>query len=188
MKNNSDVALKALEISNNKCMLDYNVLEAGTNEIMQDSRLDMFTIVHKVEDSGIVIEYVKGKIFVSYFFNPKFADKIDYSDILSKCPIRFKEIIAKIKRFKDSPISTSDLAELFILAIKGVPKHKLAYVDYIDSRYAILLFTLEDLLINKKQHTYLYVNKPLFGKMNTHFRASIKKRISSIQEIIDMEK
>ena len=177
--NNSDIAVKVLEISNNKCMLDYNIFEAGANEIIQDSRLKRFTII---------IEYVKCKIFVSYFFNPKFVDKIDYSDILSKCPIRFQEIIAKIKRFKNNPISTSDLAELFILAIKGVPKHKLAYIDYIDSRYAILLFALEDLLINKKQHTYLYVNKPLFGKMNTHFRASIKKRIPSIQEIIGIEK
>ena len=188
MKNNLDVALKVLEITNNKCILDYNVLEAGTNEIMQDSRLDSFTIVHRLEDSGIIIEYVKGKIFVSYFFNPKFADKIDYSDILSKCPIRFQEMIAKIKRFKNNPISTSDLAELFILAIKGVPKHKLAYIDYIDSRFSILLFGIEDILLNKKQHTYLYINKPLFGKMNTHFRASIKKGIPSIGEIIDMEK
>lgn len=186
--NNSDIAVKILEISNNKCMLDYNVLEVGTNDIMQDSRLKRFTIIHKVEDSGIVIEYVKGKIFVSCFFNPKLADKIDFSEILTKCPIRFQEMIAKIKRFKNNPISTSDLAELFILAIKGVPKHKLAYVDYIDSRYAILLFALEDLLINKKQHTYLYVNKPLFGKMNTHFRASTKIRIKDIQEIIDAEK
>lgn len=186
--NREYIAKRILEITNNKCMLDYNVLEAGTNDIMQDSRLDMFTIVHKVEDSGIIIEYVKGKIFVSCFFNPKLADRIDFSEILAKCPIRFQEIIARIKRFKDNPISTSSLAELFTLAIKGVPKHKLAYVDYIDSRYAILLFALEDLLINKKQHTYLYVNKPLFGKMNTHFRASIKNRIPTIGEIIDAEK
>ena len=186
--NNSDIAVKILEISNNKCILDYNVFEAGTNEIIQDSRLKRFTIIHKVEDSGIVIEYVKGKIFVSCFFNPKLADKIDFSEILTKCPIRFQEIIARIKRFKNNPISTQDLEDLFNLAMRGVPKHKFSYVNYLDSRNAILLLALEDLLKNKNQHRYLYANKPLFGKMNTHFRASIKSRIPSIGEIIDAEK
>ena len=186
--NNSDIAVKVLEISNNKCMLDYNVFESGTNEIIQDSRLKRFTIIHKVEDGGIIIEYVKGKFFVSYFFNPKLVDRIDFSEILAKCPVRFQEIVARIRKFKNNPISTQDLEDLFNIAMRGVPKHKYSYASYLDSRYAILLLAIEDLIKNKKQHTYLYANKPLFGKMNTHFRASVKNRIPSIGEIIDTEK
>lgn len=186
--NKEDIVNKILYITNNECFLDYNVAGFGSNEIVQDSRLESFTIVHKVEDNGIVIEYVKGKIYLSFFFNPKFADKIDYSEIVSKMPIRFQEIVADIKRLKNNPISTSQLEKIIMAAIKGVPKRKIAYVDYIDSRYAILIFAISDIIKNKKQHTYLYLNKPLFGKINTHFRASIKKRISSIGEIIDAEK
>ena len=186
--NREDIANKILYITNNECFLDYNVAEFGNSDTIQDSRLKSFTIIHKVEDSGIVIEYLKGKIYLSFFFNPKFADKIDYSEIISKMPIRFQEIVADIKRFTNNPISTSQLEKIIVAAIKGVPKHKLAYIDYIDSRYAILIFAISDIIMNDKQHTYLYLNKPLFGKINTHFRASEKKRIKYIQEIIDVEK
>lgn len=186
--NKEDIVNKILYITNNECFLDYNVAEFGDSDIIQDSRLKSFAIVHKVEDSGIVIEYIKGKIYLSFFFNPKFADKIDYSEIISKMPIRFQEIIADIKRFKNNPISASQLERIIVTAIKGVPKHKIAYIDYVDSRYAILIFIISDIIINNKQHTYLYLNKPLFGKINTHFRASTKKRIPSIGEIIDTEK
>lgn len=186
--NREDIASKILYITNNECFLDYNVAEFGNSDIMQDSRLKSFTIIHKVEDSGIVIEYLKGKIYLSFFFNPKFTDKIDYSEIISKMPMRFQEIVADIKRFKNNPISTSQLEKIIVAAIKGVPKHKLAYMDYIDSRYSILIFAISDIIMNDKQHTYLYLNKPLFGKINTHFRASTKIRIKDIQEIIDAEK
>lgn len=182
------IAKKVIEITRNRCYLDYNVISCGTNEIMQDSRLKEFTIIHKRDDKGIIIEYVKGKIFVSFFFNPKYEDKIDYSEILNTLPLRFKEIVAEIKKIKDSAISTNKLEEMLILALKGVPKSKFAFIDYIDSRYALLLFGIESLLNDSKRHTYFYINKPLFGKINTHFRASTKIRIKDIQEIIDAEK
>lgn len=182
------IAKKVIEITNNKCYLDYNVMSYGSNEIIQDSRLKEFTIIHKHNDKGIIIEYVKGKIFISFFFNPKYVDKIDYSEILSVLPLRFKEIIAEIKKIKDAPIATGKLKEILVLALKGVPKSKFAFIDYIDSRYSLLLFGIESLLNDSKRHTYFYINKPLFGKINTHFRASTKIRIKDMQEIIDAEK
>lgn len=187
--NNKEIAFNINKILKTKAFLDYNVIEAGSNEIIQDSRLETFIMSHKTDDGcGIIIEYVKGKLFVSFFYNPSLIDKIDYSEIVRKLPIRFQEIIAKIKQLNNNPISTSFLKEIMELAVNRVVKRRIGIIDYVDSRYSILLFMIENLLVDKICHTYLYVNKPFFGKINALFRASRKKTIRSIGEIIDAEK
>lgn len=187
--NNKERALNINKILKAKAFLDYNVIEVGSNEIIQDSRLKTFVISHKTDDGcGVIIEYVKGKLFLSFLYNPTLIDKIDCSEIVRKLPIRFQEIIARIKQLGNSPISTSFLKEIMELAVTRVPKRRIGIIDYADSRYSILLFMIENLLADKICHTYLYANKPLFGKINTLFRASRKKTIRSIAEIIDAEK
>lgn len=187
--NNKEIALNINKILKTKAFLDYNVVEVGSSEFTQDSRLKTFIMTHKANDGcGIIIEYTKGKLFLSFFYNPKLIDKIDYSEIIRKLPIRFQEIVARIKQLNNSPISTSFLKEIMELAVNRVPKRRIGIIDYADSRYSILLFMIENLLVDKICHTYLYVNKPLFGKINTLFRASRKKTIRSIEEIIDAEK
>ena len=187
--NNKEIALNINKILKTKAFLDYNVIEAGSSKIIQDSRLKTFIMSHKTDDGcGIIIEYINGKLLLSFFYNPNLIDKIDYSEIVHKLPIRFQEIIARIKQLNNNPVSTSFLKEIMELAVNRVPKRRIGIIDYADSRYSILLFMIENLLLDKICHTYLYVNKPLFGKINTLFRASRKKTIKSIGEIIDAEK
>lgn len=187
--NNKEIALHTNKILKTKAFLDYNVIEVGSNEIIQDSRLKTFIISYKTDDGcGVIIEYINGKIFLSFFYNPTLIDKIDCSEIVRKLPIRFQEIIAKIKQLNNNPISKSFLKEITELAVNRVPKRRIGIIDYADSRYSILLFMIENLLVDKICHTYLYINKPLFGKINILFRASRKKTIKSIDEIIDAGK
>lgn len=188
MNSREYIAKRVLSITNNKAMLFYNMIECGSNEIAADSRCKTFFIIHKLRDGGIIIEYTKGKIFLSFFYNPKLVDRLNYDDIISELPLRFKEIVALVRKNGTQPIPESLIKEICILALKGVPKKRFAFLDYIDSRYSLLALALEDLIDNKDKHTYFYINKPLFGKINTHFRASTKIRIKDIQEIIDAEK
>ena len=187
--NRMELAEHISKLEKNKIFLDYNIIERGSNGIIADCRCQSFAIYHKVDNCGIVIEYVKGKIFVSVFGDCNFNECITLDSVKTKLPIRFKEILAEIKKHpKTQPIPTSMLRKILELTTTGVPKNKYNFINHSDSRNSILLLNIEDLINNSKVHTYIYQDLTFFGKNNRHFRASIKRDIPTIRQIIDMEK
>ena len=177
---------KALSEIMTKIHLVYNVLELNNSTLYPKTRCNNFAIYYKQKESYLIIEYTKGRLIVSCAYPPEEKQDFELNEFMLRFPMRFQEIIGKIKQSKN--ITETLLKEIIEMAIKGVKSKRIQFLRYHDSRASIILFTLNSLSQNVEKHTYIHQNLPFFGKNNALFRASTKLDIYEVRKILDAEK
>jgi len=176
-----EIVHKLCEIKRKYFNFEYNLLEYITNDTTyyKYSRCKKFAIYFinkgKLGDSyeGILIELVKGNTIVSAIASSD-QSEINTEKIISRLPIRFKEIIATIKKAKvnNQKITKELIDDILNLSVKGIKSKYIGYIDNHESLNSIIQFNFLDLIENKQKHTFIYVDLANFGKINRQKRAS----------------
>ena len=176
-----EIVQKLCKIKKKYFNFEYNFLDYITNDTTyyKHSRCKKFAIYFvnkgKLGGSyeGILIELVKGNIVVSSMASSD-QSEINTEKIISQLPIRFKEVIAAIKKAiaNNQKITKELIDNILNLSVKGVKSKYIGYIDNHESLNSIIQFNFLDLVKNTQKHTFIYVDNANFGKINRQKRAS----------------
>lgn len=185
----TDIAEEISKISRTEFKLRYNELEYNSMNIHPDSRCDNFGVYyfkkdqrHPSNSKGLLFELIKGRLIVSVFYTNVYQEEIMLDEIMEDMPIRFKEAVARIKKLNASKdkveLKEDYLKDFMELLTSGVKSNRIQFIGNHDSLNSTMIYTIRDLINNKDNiHTYIYQNKPFFGKNNALFKVSRNRHI-----------
>lgn len=155
--------------------ISYNIFDYLTNdtEYYKESRCKEFAIYFVLKgklgtlDGGVLVELKNGNFVISVLSPNEINSENDINKIIKKLPIRFQEIIAKIKKLKkdNEKITKNFIEEILLLSVHKVPDSNIEFIEEHESLNSVIVFNFYNLCKSKK-HTLIYANLPILGKFN----------------------